>query len=500
MFGALIRLNPALSASFPLNDGGLFYVMAQELQDSHLRLPYYVSYNGGQIPFIYPPLGHFLLVIFAEVTHTPLITMMRLLPPFISILTIPAFYFLARSLLNEKGTAFISVCVFAVLPPAFDWLIMGGSITRTPGFLFALLTLNQAILLYRYCRKVNLILTVVFSSLTVFSHPAMAWFVLYSSILFFLYFLPNLKKLGLSLVVAVSVILLTTPWWFTLVARFGFQPLLNALKVGTGSISGWTFFLPFLFLFTNEPLLDLQAVLGLLGVMVAVRERKFMLVAWFLLIFVVQTRESAIVASIPFAMLVGLGIGHLVLPGLGRSGIDEIYKIHWRPTLSQVLFLVYVIVVGLFSAYSVVGSMKAISQGDIEAMTWIKTNTPLSSRFLVILGEGSVDVNVSEWFPALTQRVSVNTREGMEWSAIEIGKTDPATFARLQSCALQTVSCIEEWSRQSENYWDYLYLPVKAATMADGSTSKLFKSLQSSPSYELIFQSESVYMFHRLFP
>lgn len=499
-FGGLIRLYPALIASFPIGDGGLFYVMAQELQASHLSLPFFTSYNGGQIPFVYPPLGHYLLVIFSELFHTPLITMMRLLPPLISVLTIPAFYFLARSLLNEKSTAFISTCVFSLLPPAFDWLIMGGSITRSPGFLFALLTLNQVILYFRHSRKVNLILTILFSSLTIYSHPAMAWFVFYSSIIFFILISPNFKKLQFSLLVVISVILLTMPWWLISVNRFGFQPFLNALKVGTVSISGWTFFLPLLFLFTNEPILDIQAVLGLLGILVAFRERKLILISWFFAIFVFQTHESAIVASIPLALLVGLGIGHLVLPGLSRSTTVWSEQTPTRLESSQILFLVYYLVVGLLSSYFAISTMDAISQEDIAAMTWIKTNTPLTSRFLVVFGEDAFDVNVSEWFPALTERESLTTNQGREWLPIKKGESDPQTLLRVQSCTLQTITCIEEWTLQTENYWDYLYLPVKAATMADGSTSRLFNSMLNSPSYDLIFESESVYIFKNIFP
>jgi len=500
LFGATIRLYPALISSFPLFDGGLFYIMAQDLQASHLSLPLYTSYNGGQIPFVYPPLGLYLLVIVAGVFQAPLLTLMRLLPPLMSILTIPAFFFLSQTLLKHKGAAFIATCAFAVLPPAFDWLTLGGSITRTPGFLFALLALNQLALLYQCFYKRNLILAVVFSSLAVYSHPAMAWFVLYSSLVFFVLSKPNLKKFSLSLVVAGYVGLLTAPWWVTLVIRFGVQPLLNALHVGSGSFSGWTFFPPFLFLFTNEPLLDLLAVLGLLGLLVALRERKFLLVAWFFVVFIAQTKESAIMASIPFAMFIGLGIGNLVLPGLGGMSSNEVFSPNWQPSLPQGLFLVYVIVLGLTSAFTVAGSMKPIPQEDIKAMEWIQLNTPLKSRFAVLVGNASSSLAVSEWFPALSQRVSVNTGEGMEWLSVEPGKTDFDTFTRLQTCTLQSLSCVEEWSRQTGLAWDYLYIPLQTVTLADGSPSKLLTSLQSSPYYALIFQNASTLVFHRLEP
>lgn len=47
---------PAI-AKFPINDGGLFYVMIRAIQANGFRLPDYVHYNGLSIPFVYPPLG-----------------------------------------------------------------------------------------------------------------------------------------------------------------------------------------------------------------------------------------------------------------------------------------------------------------------------------------------------------------------------------------------------------------------------------------------------------
>ena len=42
--GCAIRARPVLLTDFPLNDGGLFFQMTQELQRAHYRLPAFTSY------------------------------------------------------------------------------------------------------------------------------------------------------------------------------------------------------------------------------------------------------------------------------------------------------------------------------------------------------------------------------------------------------------------------------------------------------------------------
>lgn len=59
--GALVRLLPVVAREFPLNDGGLFCRMTEDLVASGFRMPLMTTYNGGGIPFGYPPLGFYIL-------------------------------------------------------------------------------------------------------------------------------------------------------------------------------------------------------------------------------------------------------------------------------------------------------------------------------------------------------------------------------------------------------------------------------------------------------
>ena len=58
--GALVRLAAVLGADFPAGDGGLFATMIEDIRAASFGLPAFTSYNGGDIPFAYPPLGLYL--------------------------------------------------------------------------------------------------------------------------------------------------------------------------------------------------------------------------------------------------------------------------------------------------------------------------------------------------------------------------------------------------------------------------------------------------------
>ena len=57
--GAFLRFNPNLLATFPLNQGGMFAVMVEDLQANHYALPLFTTYNHLKIPFAYPPFGFY---------------------------------------------------------------------------------------------------------------------------------------------------------------------------------------------------------------------------------------------------------------------------------------------------------------------------------------------------------------------------------------------------------------------------------------------------------
>ena len=60
VLGVLVRLYPAVTQDFALNDGALFYQMALEIKRAGFALPSATGYNADGIPFAYAPLGFYL--------------------------------------------------------------------------------------------------------------------------------------------------------------------------------------------------------------------------------------------------------------------------------------------------------------------------------------------------------------------------------------------------------------------------------------------------------
>ncbi|MEJ5225591.1 MAG: hypothetical protein WHV44_14130 [Anaerolineales bacterium] len=50
LLGGAVRFLPGIQAGFPINDGGMFYVMTKELVANGFALPHLTGYNGLNIP------------------------------------------------------------------------------------------------------------------------------------------------------------------------------------------------------------------------------------------------------------------------------------------------------------------------------------------------------------------------------------------------------------------------------------------------------------------
>ena len=123
--GLGLRIGPILAADFPLRDGGLFVTMAHDIRNAGFGLPTFSSFNMGDVPFAYPPLGIYIL---ALIPGDPIATE-RWLPLVWSMLAIPAGYLLARELTDERRAG-LTALIFAALP--CTWAIEGAGFAPAP--------------------------------------------------------------------------------------------------------------------------------------------------------------------------------------------------------------------------------------------------------------------------------------------------------------------------------------------------------------------------------
>lgn len=489
IIGAFVRVTHVLGLDFPLNDGGFFYAMIRDMQNAHYALPIHASYNLTNIPFAYPPLSLYAAGFLSAGLNLPLLDIIRVFPACISILTIPAFFLLSRRILQSEKQIIFATFAFTLLPTSFDWLIVGGGLTRSFGYLFAILTLYQTHALYTTPKKRYIFTTILFASLTVLSHPGTAWFTVYSAGVLFLFYRRSSKHGVLkSLLVIAGVIALTAPWWATLVTRHGLSVMLYPYQ--TESFSLASLLTPFTFLYTNEPLLDILAVTGLLGLLVCLRERAYLLPIWLVSVFVFEPRLGATYSVVPMAMLVGAGIDRVILPAISAPFASQVQRTsEVRRTLGRLpkIALGYLLLYALISAYLAPNS-NAISNDQSEAMQWIEASTPEASQFVVISGEEKYGIDyVAEWFPALSRRASLTTPQGHEWLPNHEFTRRVQVHAELQVCANKDTACLETWAERASITFTHIYIPRHDSGSDAEDCNQLESALKSSPNYEVIY-------------
>ena len=501
--GAFLRLYPVLVAGFPLLDGGLFYTFIREMRQNSYLLPLFSAYNQGEIPFVYPPLSFYLAGILADLTGWSDLDVLRILPAILSTLTIPTCYLLAREILASEIQALLATFSFALLSTAYDFLIVGAGLPRSLAFLFSMLTLWQIHRLYTHDEKRHIFYASIFACLTLLSHPTIAWFTAYSGLLIFLFWGRRRTGWLRTGLVALGTLVLTAPWWLTMLIRHGITPFLSASQLGFRS---WiNLITPLLFLHTNEPYLKIQAVMGLLGLFVCLQKKQYFLPVWLGVVFLLEPRLAATYSVLPMVLLVATGLDEVVLRGLRNHPSDKQVQSPGieagntpspdHPMVSNGktsgLLLSVFLLYSLVSSF-IVAPKEALSLEHRTAMTWVGAETPRESQFLILSGiHGAGSDLISEWFPALSDRASLNTPQGLEWRDGRAFASLWNRHSRLQVCI--TVDCLEAWSGDLGVTFDYVY--IRRAAL---DPLPLVQSLDESPDYQLVYENPQVKIFQRL--
>lgn len=480
----ITRLLPILTAGFPLGDGGLFAMMVGTLQHAHYHLPLAMTYNGRRLPFAYPPLGFYATAWLVDRTGIPLLTIMRLFPLTVSLLTVGAVGLLARAVLPSRTQVWAAIFAFGMLPLSYRYFIMGAGVTRAPGLLFAVLTIWQAYLLYtrRQWRFVGP--TALFAALTILSHPNATWFAAESVTLLFLVFGRRPSGLLHSAVVAGSALALAAPWWVLVISRDGITPFLSASQSGSPGAPSWLLLLELRF--SAEPLYPVLLTGGLLGVLCSVRDRRYWLPLWLVVSCALDTRYSGTFATVPLALLVGIGAERV---------LDLSRRIAQAPSPRSVNRGVSALLCGaalyaFVSATALPGpDLQALPLTQRAAMHWVTTHTRRGSSFLIVAPAGDSAGSESEWFPALTSgRISLAAYQGTEWLKRAKGSSPWQRYNALQACGTSGTTCLERWARQSGVRFRYVYVRTEG-------TISLQEDLLHSSRYALKYRNGGTLIF-----
>jgi hypothetical protein len=505
MLGALLRLTPPALARFPLNDGGMFYTIINDLGKSNYALPAWTTYNGSTIPLVYPPLGFYIARILVDLLHISPLQVLLWLPPFFTLLAIPAFYLFARETFEAEIPAALAALIFAFSPRSFSWFVMGGGLTRALGLISLLLTLFAATRLFKTPSRKNLGMTILFGGMTVLSHPEAIIHTIGAAV--WLWITISRKKSAFmdGLKVCAGVIICTSPWWGTILLQHGISPLLNASQTGFHNLS--LALIPFSF--TEEPFMTIIPVLGIVGAFGEFHHRRFFLPGWIILSFLIDPRSAAWVANIALAMLAALALDQIILPGLANLSEKPTHLLNnvRYQNRSAKLLIGYLLFYLLSGSYLYMLNMSTVflSNAHQTAMAWIRNNTPPASRFILLTPGSDYPMRdpIQEWFPALTERISLTTMQGQEWT---LGSNFAQTITEnrnLQVCAHQIIGCLDVETAKLAKSFDFIYLNKNTnyqlgSSWANSPDSKsLEESLKDSEQYHLVYENEAVAVFNK---
>lgn len=486
IFGGIVRFFPGLMAGFPLNDGGMFLSMILDLKASAYVLPRFTSYNQLDIPFAYPPFGFYLARLLSDLLNVQELDILRWLPPFVHSISVFAFYRLASEMLRSKGRGALASAFYALTPGAFGWFIMGGGLTRSLGSFFLLLSVYFVLRLFQEGVGKFIGLAILFGGLTVLSHPEAGVHAAATCILVWLFFGRTVKSLWHACLVGAGVLLVTSPWWLTVISNHGLTPFLSALHTGSYGAPIWVVY--WAGIFSVEGFFPLLAVLRVIGLGWGIWKKQYFLIAWSVLPFLAEPRSAPSVAFYPLTMLVALAFADAFPYFISklRAVKSDLEELHQNNRFNAVLFLTltYLFVYSGLYGFRLLGN--SLKPNDVESMIWVKENTPPGATFLVYTGVESPEIDpFVEWFPALSGRGNISTIQGYEWLLAGDFYEFYGSLTDLQQC--KALDCIENWSdREAVNYQ---YILIKS-----DADHPILKSMQGG-NYAQVYSVDGIVIY-----
>ena len=480
--GMIVRFAPTLIAGFPVNDGGMFLVMIRDLGVSGYLLPQSTSYNFSEIPYAYPPLGFYLARLLADVgIHE--FALLQFLPALASSVAIYGVYLFASAMIQSREVGALSALIYALAPRSYTWLVMGGGLTRALGFgffIFAGWVVSQ--LLCNGSRR-WLALSILFSILTVLSHPEATVHLISLCILLWLFWGRTRKSLLYAFPVASGTILLSAPWWGTLLVYHGTTPFLSVINTGMHGTAPWSTL--WRVIFPNDSVLPILSLLFIVAFLWGIWKRQYFLLVWMVLPVIVEPRSALNVAAFPLSILLARLLFDLKEYFLHAEHPSKLF------TARNMGLMFFTLILYLFAESYLFGFRlvnASLTSADRSAMQWVSENTSTDARFILLTGISAPELDAfQEWFPALAQRRSLTTFQGTEWT---LGPRFFPWFRELKNLqACTDVDCLQVWLTKNSLSFDYILVRKKT------SSADLVSSLKSDQRFHARYEDDAVVLF-----
>jgi hypothetical protein len=267
-------------------------------------------------------------------------------------------------------------------------------------------------------------------------------------------------------------------------------PFLSAVHTGSYGTPLWKALLGLL---VGDGVIPVLVLLRLIGLGWGVWKKQYFLLAWVLIPYLVEPRSAPSVSFYPMTMLIALAFAEAipyVITRLRKSPLvlDELYK---NTAYNAVLFLILTLLFVDSSLYGFRLVGNSLKPADLDAMSWIQANTSEDALFLPLTGNPSPEIDpFIEWFPALTDRRSQATIQGLEWTLAEKFFLRYTDLANVQACV--STSCVIEWSQRTGLDYQYVVL------CETGVSEELIDSFAGSNEFQQIYSNNKVSVFERI--
>lgn len=516
--GGFIYVVYLFTHPYPAFGSGLFLLMAQEVSRQGYHLPVTIPYFARPVPFVYPPLMFYGVALLHDALGIAPLAITRYLPGFVTVVTLGPFYLFVQTLLGSKRKAGIATVILATSPAFLEWHLSAGGVVRAPAMLFVCSGLYTGSRLFERRTRRWLLPSVAFFALTVLTHPVYTVFFVCSYIWLYVVFDRSLAGLSRGVIVGVSGVVLTAPWWMQVAALHGFAVFGNA----AGTHSGIGQHLATLF---NTTLLALggraQANVfdvWLRTVGLTATESTF-IVAWYGLIvgaagYVGIARwhrrsrtdtflvgwvllSAFLISEARFVFFIGAILITVAISDLVQRHVTRIdaFSEHQNHLSLAALLVVGTVCLSVGGAYTA-GALDThadshslpafIDDDDVAAMQWVHGNVAPSAKF-VVLGDAA------EWFPYFTHRRILVGPWGVEWKGKAAYQRQVHEYSAISQC--KSKRCLETTLGATGVRPEYIYLPTNGYTVRGKETASsptMHAELVRDQRYTPVYRNDGV--------
>ena len=489
VYGIYLTTHP-----YPAYGAGLYLQIAEEISAHGYALPAQIpGYTADGVPFGYPPLMYYVSAVLMDVTGVDPITLSRLLPGFVIVLSLVPFYYLASEVLESTPRAGFATLLLAVTPPALQWHLSAGGIVRAPAFLFALTGAYTGLKLFQTGNRTWLAPSGVLFGLTILTHPVYTVFFGTTYLVMYACFDRSLSGLLNGAAVVAVGLLLSAPWWTQVVAMHGIGVFTAASGTHTGIGGGVQRLLGQLI----YPLdLDVPLVFYLgsfAGGAYLLAKRRVFLPLWLVsAAFVLGKVRFQFPAG---AMMASVFVFEVIVPRIQSMSARTRYR-RSAPLVAVILLGMLATASGgayaagmLHTHHESTSQPAFIDDDDFAAMNWVEENTDASAQF-VVLGDAA------EWYPLMTDRTILVGPWGVEWEGQDPYRHHLQLYKHLSRCP--GVACLDEAMIENDVDPDYVYVPKGHYTVRGVDTyqqSWMRDRLMGSHRYDLAYENEGAMVF-----